>query len=285
MVFPKAYEGQDWYPSFARFMAEIYPNWREHYKCTPAKDREVRAIEEYVRPELPGLPKEYTAFLRQMSGDGLCMDRCPILYSLKHVALLQGEPVWLEIGTYDYYDESMFLAYCFPREGPSYLAIRDRGEKPVKVADSLGQLLCNQAFLANGTEQFPFGYPMDLAFHLHEPPYQPCPEAEEYCRTHSVEGLTERDLENIGFQIQKEKLEGPLRELGYERTWFSTELDHIWLKEDICCILSREFDPNDMFDTLYISLRGTNKEAVWPLAEKFKKLGYGNYREMRDGFT
>lgn len=117
------------------------------------------------------------------------------------------------------------------------------------------------------------------------PPYRPCPEAEEYCRTHPVEGLTEKELEDIGFRLQVKKLVGPLEQLGYERAWFSTELDHIWLKEDACCIISREFDPNDMFDTAAVSLWGMGKETVWALAEQFKRLGYGNALEMRDGST
>lgn len=129
------------------------------------------------------------------------------------------------------------------------------------------------------------GRGLDLAFHLHQPPYRPCPEAEEYCRTHPVEALSEEELWDIGFQIQVKKLSGPLEQLGYERAWFSTELDHIWLKEDACCINSREFDPNDMFDTAAVSLWGMGKETVWALAEQFKRLGYGNALEMRDGST
>ena len=56
---------------------------------------------------------------------------------------------------------------------------------------------------------------MYLAFHLHQPPYGPCPEAEEYCRTHPIGDLTEKEREDIGFQLQIRKLEGSLRELGY----------------------------------------------------------------------
>lgn len=285
MILPQSYEGQDWVHSFEGFLSKTCPNWREQYQCVPAKVREIRKLEDYVRSELPGLPEEYMTFLRKMGGQGLFMNRRPILYPLDQTVLFQDEPVWLRIGSYDYYYESMFLAYCFPREGPSYLAIWDKGEEPLKVADSLGQLLCNLAFLEEGKEQFAFCCPMYLAFHLHEPPYSPCPEAEEYKRTHSTEGLTEWDLENIGFRIQLEKLEGPLKELGYERVWFSTELDHIWIKEDVCCILSKDFDPDDMFDTVAISLRGTSREEVWPLAERFKALGYGNYLELRDCST
>ena len=28
--------GQDWFPSFTRFMDEIYPNWRRYYDFAPA---------------------------------------------------------------------------------------------------------------------------------------------------------------------------------------------------------------------------------------------------------
>ena len=103
--------------------------------------------------------------------------------------------------------------------------------------------------------------------------------------TYAVSPSTEKELEDIGFQLQVKKLVGPLEQLGYERAWFSTELDHIWLKEDACCIISREFDPNDMFDTAAVSLWGMGKETVWALAEQFKRLGYGNALEMRDGST
>ena len=126
---------------------------------------------------------------------------------------------------------------------------------------------------------------MYLAFHLHQPPYGPCPEAEEYCRIHPVEGLSEEELWDIGFQLQIRRLEGPLQQLGYERAWFSTELDHVWLKENTCCILSRDFDPNDMFDTAPLSIWGKEKKPIQMLAGRFRELGYGSLRELSEGFT
>ena len=108
----------------------------------------------------------------------------------------------------------------------------------------------------------------------------PCPEAEEYCRIHPVEGLSEEELWDIGFQLQLQKLEAPLRQLGYEKAWFSTELDHIWLRENTCCILSREFDPNDMFDTVCVSIWGEEKKPIQVMAGRFQELGYGSWRAL-----
>lgn len=283
MVLPEAYKGQNWYRSFEQFMTEVYPDWYKFYDCAPATLEEIKEAAGQLVPEVAAIPEEYMIFLAHMGGRGLNLNSRAILYPLYQMELSPDKPACLDIGTYDYYYESRFLAYSFSREELPCLILRDEGEKPLKAADCLGQLLCGQAFLSNGMEQFKIRYPMDLAFHLHQPPYSPCPEAENYYRTHPVEGFTERDLENIGFQIQVEKLEKPLRALGYERTWFSTELDHIWIKEDTCCILSRNFDPNDMFDTLNVSLWGMEGRFVQELAERFKTLGYGNYLELRDG--
>lgn len=289
MILPEVYQGGGWFPSFSRFMEAFDPKWYRTYGCAPYTPEEVRETAVEFAPDIPALPEEYLDFLAHMGGRGLDLHHRAWLYHGGQLYLSGEEETCLTIGSYNLLDEGDRLAYCFPKEGPPYLVWRERWSDmtggQVKVADSLGQLLCNQAFLAEGTEQFSFWHPLDLAFHLHQPPYRPCPEAEEYCRTHPVEGLTEKELEDIGFQLQVKKLVGPLEQLGYERAWFSTELDHIWLREDACCIISREFDPNDMFDTAAVSLWGMGKETVWALAEQFKRLGYGNALEMRDGST
>ena len=35
MILPERYQGEDWYPSFVRFMDEAYPNWRQYYDFAP----------------------------------------------------------------------------------------------------------------------------------------------------------------------------------------------------------------------------------------------------------
>lgn len=82
------------------------------------------------------------------------------------------------------------------------------------------------------------------------PPYEPCPEAVEYCKTHPTADLSDKELEDI------------------------------WLKGNTCCILSREFDPNDMFDTVTVSIWGEQKKPIQMLASRFKELGYGSCREL-----
>lgn len=289
MTLPEQYQDGDWYPSFSRFMTAAYPNWYGFYKCAPAARSKIKKLAEHFAPEVPRLPEEYMTFLEQIGMQGLNLQRRAWLYPSDQLYLSGEEEPCLTIGSYSLLDAGDQLAYCFPKEGPPYLVWRDRWSDrmggQIKVADSLGQLLCNQAFLVEGGEQFSFHHSLELAFHLHQPPYGPCPEAEEYCRTHLVADLSEKELEDIGFQLQIKKLERPLRQLGHERVWFSTELDQVWRKEDACCILSREFDPNDMFDTVVISLWGMGKETVWDLAQAFQELGYGNFLELRDSFT
>ena len=281
MLVPGPWEGENWYPSFDRFMTEVYPNWREYYNVTYSTAQEIEELAEKLGP----LPGEYVDFLTHMGGRGLDLRNRARLYSLAETFLTEDEGVYLNIGSYAPYDDGDRLAYRLTREGPPLLVWRERmaGGRPVKAADSLGQLLCNQAFLAGGVDQLTLRYPMELAFHLHQPPSGPCPEAEEYVRTHSLEGLSEEDLWDRGFQIQIARLEGPLREQGYKKAGFSTELDQIWIRGETCCILSREFDPNDMFDTVNISTWGMEGRPMWELAEAFKELGYGNRLELREG--
>lgn len=289
MLMPAPYEESDWYPSFSRFMTAACPSWYGSYKCAPAARSVVKKLAEQFAPDVPRLPEEYGTFLAQIGTQGLNLQRRAWLYPSNQLYLSEGEEPCLMIGSYSLLDEGDKLAYCFPEEGPPCLVWMERWsdlrDRQIKVADSLGQLLCNQAFLAEGGKQFSFHHSLELAFHLHQPLYGPCPEAEDYCRTHPIQNLSEKELEDIGFQLQIKKLEGPLRRLSYERVWFSTELDQVWRKEAACCILSREFDPNDMFDTVYISLWGMGKESVWELAQAFQELGYGNSLELRDGFT
>ena len=281
MILPERYEGPDWYPSFARFMESVYPDWRQYYGVVPATQAEIRETAEKLMPEIPALPEEHMVFLAHMGGRGLDLRRRARLYGSGQLSLTTDGETCLEIGSYDHLDEGDTLAYCFPREGPPHLVWRDRGSEPVsgqiKVADSLGQLLCGQAFLADGMEQFPFHQRFYTAFHMHGPPFVPCPEARDYLKAHLGEDLSEKELEDIGFRIRTGELEGILKGQGYERAWFSTELDRIWLREDTCCILSRMFDPNDMFDTVAITAWGERKEPIWALTEPFKGLGYGCY--------
>ena len=278
MILPERYQDGDWYPSFARFMDKVYPNWYRYYDCAPYAPEEVEETAVAFAPDIPRLPEEHLTFLAHMGGRGLDLHHRAWLYHGDRLYLSGDEDACLTIGSYDPFDEGDKLAYCFPKEGTPYLVwSREYSGGRVKAADSLGQLLCSQAFLADGLEQFPFHQTMYLAFHLHQPPFEPCPEAEGYCRTHPVEGLAEKELEDIGFQIQLQKLEGPLRRLGYERAWFSTEVDHIWLNGETCCILSRDLDPNDMLDTVAVTVWGERREAIQSLTGPFKEMGYGYY--------
>ena len=281
MILPERYQGEDWYPSFVRFMDEAYPNWRQYYDFAPYTPAEVEETAVEFAPDIPRLPEEYLTFLAHMGARGLDLHHRAFLYHGGRLYLSGEEETCLTIGSYNLLDEGDKLAYCFPKAGTPYLVwSREYSGGQVKSADSLGQLLCNQGFLACGVDQFPFHQTMDLAFHMHNPPYGPCPEAEEYCRIHPVEGLSEEELWDIGFQRQIKKLTRPLEQLGYERAWFSTELDHIWLRENTCCILSREFDPNDMFDTVCVSIWGEEKKPIQVLAGRFQELGYGCWRAL-----
>lgn len=263
MIVPVPYKGQNWYPSFDGFMTAVYPNWYEYYKCKPTAPKKLKGLAEQFAPDIPKLPEEYITFFQQIGGEGLDLNNRAWFYPSDRLYQSGNEETCLTIGSYSQLDEGDMLVYCFPTEEPPYLAwSRVWPGELVKVAGSLGQLLCNQAFLAEGREQFAFRYTMELAFHLRHPFHGASPEAQEYCKTHCVEELSEYKLYDMGFQIQVQKLEVPIKELGYERAWFSTELDHIWLKEDTCCILSRDFDPNDMFDTVVVSLLGMSKEPV-----------------------
>ena len=51
-------------------------------------------------------------------------------------------------------------------------------------------------------------------------------------------------------------------------------------QEDTCCILSRMFDPNDMFDTVCVSIWGEEKKPIQVLAGRFQELGYGSWRAL-----
>ena len=46
MLVPGPWEGENWYPSFDRFMTEVYPNWREYYNVTYSTAQEIEELAE-----------------------------------------------------------------------------------------------------------------------------------------------------------------------------------------------------------------------------------------------
>ncbi len=163
MILPEVYQGGGWFPSFSRFMEAFDPKWYRTYGCAPSTPEEVRETAVEFAPDIPALPEEYLDFLAHMGGRGLDLHHRAWLYHGGQLYLSGEEETCLTIGSYNLFDEGDSLAYCFPKEGQPYLVWRERWSDmaggQVKVADSLGQLLCNQAFLAEGTEQFSFRHP------------------------------------------------------------------------------------------------------------------------------
>lgn len=103
-------------------------------------------------------PEKYLIFLAHIGSRGLDLKNRAWLYHCGRLYLSGGRVVCLTIGSYNLLHEGDRLAYCFPKEGVPCLVWRERCSDlkgaQIKVADNLGQLLCNQVFLAEGVGQF-----------------------------------------------------------------------------------------------------------------------------------
>ena len=121
MILPERYQGEDWYPSFVRFMDEAYPNWRQYYDFAPYTPAEVEETAVEFAPDIPRLPEEYLTFLTHMGARGLDLHHRAFLYHGGRLYLSGEEETCLTIGSYNLLDEGYKLAYCFPKEGTPYM--------------------------------------------------------------------------------------------------------------------------------------------------------------------
>lgn len=124
-----------------------------------------------------------------------------------------------------------------------------------------------------GNRQFPHEYEYSLKC---ESSYTPPSEAEAWAAAgrKPCEENSERYLENMGFSIQSQKIQSILSKHGYQEVWFSTPLDQVWLQEDSFCSLSRNFDPDGMFDTVIGKICACDQAQIQPLIDDFSQINY-----------
>lgn len=282
---PDDNRSEHWLEALERFISETEPEWLQG-----VKKASIRKIDEIKNQyELDGstgmcLPTDYETFLRHWGGASFIdLPDKPIsitYYSaddmLSGNKLSQGssDRLYLAIGYQDI-DQATELTLLFLPSGETELVLVRRSQDDIKVADSLRQYLYCQAFIAFAGKQYPCRLAYELAFHMHKPPYDLSPEAVAWKEKNGFDyDEDDASLDDLGFNIQAEKLEEILKKHGYQEAWFSTPLDQVWLQKDSFCTISREFDPNDMFDTVIGQLCTCDYTAVQGVVDDFAKIGY-----------
>jgi len=138
----------------------------------------------------------------------------------------------------------------------------------IKIADSLRQYLCCQAFLAFGGQQFSLEYEYHIK-HNHG-----LSSEELSCYAANNENANQHSLEDVGFIVQSKKLQDILLKHGYYEAWFSTPLDQVWLQQDSFCSISRDFDPDNPFDTVSGKIYAYSQIEIQSLIGDFAQIGY-----------
>lgn len=286
MFIPDDDRSDRWFETLKKFILQIEPTWFQDIKSVSID--EVEKFENQFRHHVDlefYLPKEYKIFIQNIGGmPYFSFSYKPIEFSYHSISVMfRFADVWdrpyLEIGSQGI-EEDAHLCYSLSPsmsldEAPLMMT-RYNISGTAKIADSLRQYLCCQSFLALGNQQFPHEYTYKLKFHMHEPPYELSPEALSWCEANK-KGYHEKDecsLEDIGFIMQSQKIRDILLKHNYQKAWFSTPFDQVWLQEDSFCSISRDFDPNDMFDTVLGQICTYNQATILSLIDDFARIGY-----------
>lgn len=288
IIIPKNDSSERWIEALEEFISMTEPEWLQGMKGASAKT--ITAIKKCYDLNGDGkrLPVDYEIFLRRWGGNSyVSFPDKPIsiaYYSADNMlhkdCLLcdSSNNLYLTIGSQDI-DNSEQLSFSFlPSDDISLILIRPY-HNDIKMADSFRQYLCCQAFLAFGWKQFPCQLAYELEFHMHKPPYNLSPEAKIW----NDSNLSDKDLEELGFKIQVEKIQSILLKHGYQEAWFSTPLDQVWLGINSFCSISRDIDPNDMFDTVLGQICAYDLGSIQKVIEDFSLIGYKciDYKKWR----
>ena len=288
IIVPKDDSSERWIDALEEFISITEPEWLQGMKGASAKT--IAAIKECydLNGDGKSLPVDYKMFLRRWGGDSyISFPDKPISITYYSANMLladdcllcdSSDNLYLTIGSQDI-DDSEQLAFSFLSSGDSSLILIRPFHNDIKMADSFRQYLCCQAFLAFGRKQFPCQLAYELEFHMHVPPYNLSPEAKDW----KDSNLSDEDLEELGFKIQVEKIQSVLLKHGYQEAWFSTPLDQVWLRRDSFCSISRDFDPNDMFDTVLGQLCVYDLDNIQNVIKDFSLIGYKcvDYKKWR----
>ena len=260
-----------WFEALKAFIDCVEPGWCKNLQG--AKQKEINKLKKYDKTLT--LPKEYEIFLLNAGGKfSFYFPYKPISFSYYDIhTMLEYPHYWdniLAIGSQSY--ESEKLGYLFSVSSPCDKTplVMTRYDKNIgiKIADSLRQYLCCQAFLAFGGQQFPVGYDYRIAQE-----HELSSEEFSWCIT-NYENTNQSSLEDAGFVVPSKKLQDILLKHGYREAWFSTPLDQVWLQQDSFCSISRDFDPDNIFDTVSGQIYAHNQDAIQYLINDFTQLGY-----------
>lgn len=283
IIFPEDDSGH-WFESLEKFISEMEPEWLSDLEgVSSQKIDEIKKYYGLDEGSGKNFPTDYEIYLRHWGGSSYVYfpykPQVISYFSVDNVLRSSrasdqsSDSFYLMIGTQGI-DEA-HLSFLFPPSGDAELVLVRYCQEDTKVAESLRQYLCCQAFLAFGRRQFPYRLAYELGFHMHEPPFSPSPEAEAWKKENSFHSeLSDEELEDVGFNIQVEKLQNILMRHGYQQTWFSTPLDQVWLRSDSFCSISRDFDPNDMFDTVIGQICAYDLTEIQNVVKDFAQIGY-----------
>lgn len=269
-VVPEDCQTDAWFEALKTFINCVEPGWCQNMRG--AKQKEVNKLKKHY--ETLSLPKEYEVFLLNAGGEWFYFPYKLVsfaCYSVENMLILShlGDDT-IEIGSQSLDSEKLcyLLSSSAPCNEAPLVMTRYGKNIGIKIANSLRQYLCCQAFLAFGGQQFSSEYDYRIK------PNHGLSSEELSCYNAKNENMSQCSLEDVGFIVQSKKLQGVLLKHGYREAWFSTPLDQVWLQQDSFCSISRDFDPDDIFDTVSGQIYAYNQVSIQSLIDDFAQLGY-----------
>lgn len=149
--------------------------------------------------------------------------------------------------------DSYYLAYDYSENLPTpHLVWASYSETLFRAADTLEKLLFASAFL-------------NYAFYEYEWQYK-CIFPASISNSSSID-------ENAYLERLSQKYYSILTECQFQQAWFSTNTDQFFLKDDICFILSRDFDTDDTSHTLLGRMGSNNERQIKHLIQIMQSNG------------